>query len=368
MKKKILQITHDLDLGGLQQVIVHLCTYINRDLFDVSVLCLREKGMFATVIENMGIRVFSLDQNLLGVDYFAFVKICRILKNECIDIVHTHNTQPFIDGGLAAVLAGVQTVIHTDHARKYPDKRSYMFAEWLLSHFVYKVIGVSDHTRLELIRYEKMSPRKVVTIPNGIDPSKLEGKIDKKALLKDLNINNRNPVIGFCGRIAEQKGLIYLLQALPAICSSFPEAVVLLAGDGPLRQDLEHRSQEMGIGDKVKFLGTRQDIPSLLKVFDVFVLPSIFEGLPMVVLEAMAAGCPVVATDVGGTSTAIDNGKTGILVGPENPGELARGITALLTDRELRNRIIAAAKESVNNNFSAKKMTQRYEQLYLRLI
>ena len=123
-------ITHDLAIGGLQQVVVNLCRTIDRDKFDVSVLCLRALGEFALEVEKLGIKVFFLPQKK-GTDYFSFFKVAKILRREKIEVIHTHNTQPFIDGTIGALLSGVKTIVHTDHARSFPDKRRYMFTEWV---------------------------------------------------------------------------------------------------------------------------------------------------------------------------------------------------------------------------------------------
>src|SRR5512139_4112376 len=144
MKKvRLMQITHDLAIGGLQQVIVNLCRTIDRERFDVSVLSLRHLGEFVPIVEKLGIEVVLLPQKQNSIDYLSFLKVAKILRAKKIDVIHTHNTQPLIDGTLGALLAGVKTIVHTDHSREFPDKRRYMFAEWLLSHFVYKMVGVS---------------------------------------------------------------------------------------------------------------------------------------------------------------------------------------------------------------------------------
>jgi glycosyltransferase involved in cell wall biosynthesis len=158
-KIKLMQITHDLKIGGLQQVVVNICKSIDRNIFDISVLCLRNLGGFVPEIEKMGIKVHLLPKKRNGVDYLSFLKVAKILRDQRVDIIHTHNTQPLIDGTIGALLSGVKTVVHTDHSREYPDKRRYMFAEWLISHFVYKIVGVSEPTSRDLIKYHERDRR-----------------------------------------------------------------------------------------------------------------------------------------------------------------------------------------------------------------
>jgi len=299
-KIKVLQITHDLAIGGLQQVVVNICRTINRDKFDISVLCLRTLGEFVPAIEKMGIEVQLLPQKENATDYLSFLKVARILKEKRPDVIHTHNTQPFIDGTIAAMLAGVKTVVHTDHARSFPDKRRYMFAEWLISHYAYKIVGVSEHTANNLISYEKISKDKLVVIPNGIDGAQFQSPFDPESKKRELGISNTGPIIGLGVRLSEQKGITYLLQAMPALVAEFPSIILLIAGSGPLEETLKSEAEQLGVNNNVHFLGPRLDLNEIIRLFDVYVLPSLWEGLPMVLLEAMAAGLPIVATDVGG--------------------------------------------------------------------
>jgi glycosyltransferase involved in cell wall biosynthesis len=366
-KIKLMQITHDLAIGGLQQVVVNICRSINREKFDVSVLCLRALGEFVPEVEKLGVRVFYLPQKEKGTDYFSFLKVARILRQEQIDVIHTHNTQPFVDGTLGALLSGVKTIVHTDHARDFPDKIRYMVAEHLMSYFAYRVIGVSEHTTANLVHYEKISPRKIMTIENGLDGSRFQIEIDRPAKRKELGIKGSGPIIGLGVRLTEQKGITYLLQAMPEIIKAVPDVTLVIAGDGTLKNKLRHEAETLGIKEHILFLGSRLDVPQLLKLFDIYVLPSLWEGLPMVLLEAMAARCPIVATDVGGVSNMITDGKNGILVEPENPRRLANEIVTLLTNSELRQRLVENGARKFNADFTADRMTKKYEKLYQRM-
>ncbi len=360
-----MQITHDLAIGGLQQVVVNICRSIDRDKFDISVLCLRELGAFVPEVEALGIKVHFLPQPEKGTDYFSFLKVAKILRQEKIQVIHTHNTQPFVDGTLGALLSGRRiTIVHTDHARDFPDKRRYMFAEWLMSHFAYKVVGVSEHTSRNLIKYEKISPSKVITIPNGIDGSRFEIEIDKHKKRKELGIRDSGPVIGLGVRLAEQKGITYLLQAMPRIIRACPDITLVVVGEGELKASFQHEASELGIENHVLFPGPRLDIPELLKLFDLYVLPSLWEGMPMVLLEALAAGCPVVATDVGGVSRVIEHEKNGLLVAPRDPEALAAAVIKLLSDENLREKFIKNGLAKFRQQFSAEIMTRKYEQFY----
>jgi glycosyltransferase involved in cell wall biosynthesis len=366
-KIKLAQITHDLRIGGLQQVVVNLCRTIDRERFDIIVICLRALGAFVPEVERMGIKVKLVPQKQNGTDYFSFLKLANILKEEKIEVIHTHNTQPFFDGTIAGLLAGVKTIIHTDHARNFPDKRRYMFAEWLVSHFAYKIVGVSDHTCHNLVYYEKIPENKIITIMNGIDLTRYKIEIDRQKKRAELGLNRKGPIIGLAVRLVEAKGVRYLLEAMTDVVPLFPDITLLIAGDGPLQDELKKMSVALGIEERVLFTGSRLDIPELLKLFDIYVLPSVSEGLPMVLLEAMAAGCPIIATEVGGVPMAIHDGQNGSLVKPKDPKALSSEIMRLLSNKDVGKRYSENAVRLAQEKFSAEAMTRSYERLYLRI-
>jgi glycosyltransferase involved in cell wall biosynthesis len=362
---RLAQITHDLAIGGLQQVVVNLCRTIDRERFDVIVVCLRALGAYVPEVERMGIRVRLVPQKQNGTDYFSFLKLANILKEEKIEVIHTHNTQPFFDGTIAGLLAGVRTIIHTDHARNFPDKRRYMFAEWLMSHFASKIVGVSEHTSRNLMKFERISAKKIVTIPNGIYGSQYKIVVDKEKKKKELGIKGNGPILGVGVRLTEQKGITYLLKAMPKVIREFPDATLVIAGQGPLEPQLKREAVELKVKDNVFFLGPRLDMPEILKLLDIYVLPSLWEGLPMVILEAMASGCPIIATDVGGNSTAIQNRSNGSLVKAKDAQELSMEIIKLLRDKELRVKYVTNGTKIFDEKYSAEIMTKQYEELYL---
>lgn len=362
---RLVQITHDLAIGGLQQVVVNICKSIDREKFDISVLCLRSLGDFASAVEQLGIRVYSLKPKNDDTQYLAFFQIAKFLREHRAQVIHTHNTQPLLDATPASLIAGRQTIIHTDHARDFPDKKRYMVAEWLMSHFVYRIVGVSEHTSKNLMKYERISADKIVTIPNGIDETTYDIEIDIDKKKGELGISAKAPVIGLGVRLTAQKGITYLLNAMPTVIRWFPAIALVIAGEGPLYNELQRETWALGIQDHVFFIGPRLDMPEVLKVFDLYVLPSVWEGLPMVLLEAMAAGCAIVATDVGGNRTPVQHGVNGSLVPAREPESLSAEIIRVLADRELRQGYVQEGRKMVSENFSARAMTRKYEELYL---
>lgn len=363
---RLMQITHDLAIGGLQQVVVSICRNIDRDRFSVSVLCLREKGELAPELEGMGIPVFLLPRKRYGTDYFSFLKVAALLRREKTEVIHTHNKQPFIDGTLGGMIARSKTIIHTDHGRTFPDKRRYLFAEWVMSHFVYRIAAVSDKTGEDLIRYEKIRRNKIITVPNGVDQRLFEGRIESEAKKGEIGISGRYPILGIGARLVEIKGIEYLLGAVSELRERYPGILLVIAGTGPCEERLKNLAGELEISDHVAFLGPRRDMHELLRVFDMYVLPSLSEGMPLALLEAMAAGCPVVATKVGGVPDIIADEYNGVLVAPRDKEALAKAIRDMMDDDEKRNRFRERGLLLYERNYSAAAMTKRYERLYLR--
>lgn len=362
---RLMQITHDLNIGGLQQVVVNLCRAIDRKKFQVSVLCLRDLGPLTSEIEQLGIKVILLPQKEKGTDYFSFFKVARILRQERIQVIHTHNTQPLVDGTLGAILSGGrQRIIHTDHAREFPDKKRYMFAEWCMSHFVYKMVGVSEETTENLRRFEKIPRRKLLTIENGTDGSRFQISIDKQTKRKELGIPDAGPIIGVISRIEKVKGINYLLQCMTRVISEFPDITLLVVGEGSEKANLERQAKEAGIEKHVIFTGERQDIPEILQLLDIYLLPSLSEGLPMGLLEAMAAKCPAIASAVGGIPQVVKDGESALLTEPGQPESIAQVVVRCLKDEDVRVKLQNNAFEVFSGKFDVTSMSRQYMELY----
>lgn len=363
---RVLHIVNTMCIGGLQRVVETLCEATNPDRFEVSVLCLGQVGDIGKEMRARGFRVDGLpDSDPDEPDRLAPLKVFKYLKQYPADVVHTHNTQAMMEGIAPAFGARVPVRIHTDHARLYPDRTAYILAERYLSHLTTKVVAVSDHTAEELRTHQKISDRKLVTIPNGIDASAYVGQFDVAAKKRELGLPENGPVIGLAARLAEQKGLIHLLEAMPVLQSRFPDLHLLIAGEGELEASLKQSAVELGVDGQTHFLGPRRDVPELYAAMDLFMLPSYWEGLPMAILEAMAAGLPVVGCDVGGVATAVRPGINGLLVEPGRPDDLAEATTELLLDPNRMTQFGEAASKIFQETFSAEPMARAYERLYV---
>lgn len=314
----------------------------------------------------MGVPVLVLPASK-QVDYFSFLKVARVIKSMKPDILHTHNSHAFIDGTLAALVAGQTMVVNTDHARNYPDKKRLLLFERVCAGFAREIVAVSDHTRNQLSEYSRIPKDKIKIIPNGIDPSNYDIDVDTESKRRELGISDFSPVLGLGVRLSRQKGIEYLLEAMPALVLQFPRIVLLIAGKGEMEQELRQKSERLGIAQHVRFLGARMDWNEILHLLDAYVLPSVWEGMPLAILEAMAAKRPIVATSVGGVPSVIENNRHGLLVPPKNANQLANAISALLRDGAFSKRLAENSRQRFFERFTVEKMISAYEQLYLRM-
>lgn len=366
---KVLQVTHDLRPGGLQRVVIDLAAGLKRLGHEAHVCSLRGSGPLAPEVRARGLTLWNMPWPERGVDRALFLKLMRVMRQEDFDVVHTHNTHAFLDGGLAALLAGVRGRIHTDHARSFPDKLRYMALERIMSLGYHKVVGVSEHTAANLRHYEGISASRLAVIENGIDGAWYRAerdRLDRAALRKAAGLERFSRVIGLGVRLEEQKGIVHLLAALPEILRRHPDIALAVAGTGSLETDLRARSLELGLGDHVRFLGGYPQLTAFYPLLDVFVLPSLWEGLPLCLLEAMSLSLPIVATAVGGVPGLLADGRSARLVPPADPAALAAAVNALLDDFPAAEALGREARRTFDERYDSSVMVRAYLDLYRR--
>jgi glycosyltransferase involved in cell wall biosynthesis len=363
---RLLQVVPSLAIGGLERVVETLTRTVDRDRFEVAVACLREKGPFAEGLESEGFEVHVTSPTPGHPSRWAFRALRHFIREWGPDVVHTHNTEAFLEGAMASVGSGVTTLVHTDHARDFPDKWRYMAAERLASTVAYRVVGVSEATTENLHRYVRIPRKKLITIENGVDGAPFRTAVDRSGARASFGIDAGQPVIGLAARLETQKGIDYLLQALPAVLTAVPDCLLLIAGTGSQEGELRRETERLGLSEQVRFLGDVHEIAQFLSVLDLFLIPSRWEGLPMALLEAMAASRTVVAATVGGIPGVISHGENGWLVPPGDPEALSAGIITLLSNPALRGGLATSALQTFESRYSAEVMARRYEALYLR--
>ena len=340
MAKTVMQVALSLDVGGLERVILNLVQNASNE-FRLVVCCLEKPGAWADLSPS----VVAFDKRP-GVDCRLFSKIARLARIERVDVIHTHNSTAHLYGAVAGKLAGVK-VLHTEHGKNIGEEaRSFRVNRWA-KRFTDVTVAVSEQIAREALIHERVAPDRLVIVANGIC-------VDQFSLPR--NANGRR--IGAVGRLVREKNYPLLLSAF----NSIPNAELVLVGDGPLRGELERQA-----GPLVRFLGQRTDVAALLTGFDVFAVSSSTEGMSIALLEAMAAGCPIVATAVGGNVELIEHEVTGLLVPPNDETALRAAIERLLDDRALATRLGRAASDISRQRYSVATMTRRYEELWRRL-
>jgi glycosyltransferase involved in cell wall biosynthesis len=295
-------------------------------------------------------------------------RLYRLLRREKFAAVLAFTHHASLLGLPLAWLAGVPVRLagHRGSIQDIPRWMTRLHA-WMVNRGIATLmVAVSERVRLKAIEEEGILPERVVVIQNGIIPPPGAGFSDaeRRSARERLGVPTDFLLALTVGRLAEQKGHAYLLRAVPLVLQRFSNIIFLLAGDGPLRPDLEGEARQLGIGDAVRFLGTRSDVPYLLRLADLFILPSVSEGMPVALLEAMMVGLPVIASQVEGVDEIVQDGQNGLTVPLADPKALSQAILRLALDAEMRQRLGAQAKSSVESRFTLEAMCDRYLELF----
>jgi glycosyltransferase involved in cell wall biosynthesis len=365
---RVMHLSDTLQFGGLERIISNVAACLDPKVYEFSACALDADGVFGEEIRAMGLPVFVLGKKR-GVDISLPLALYRLFRTERIDILHTHNFSPLLYAAIPARLAGVKVLVHTEHARtKFPDAKRRMVAERWLSYVVDIITAVSPQVKRDLVDYEKISPDRVQLIWNGIDTAPVASSVNLPDLRRALGIVRESHIVGVCCRLTAQKGVIHLLRAVPAILAKHPDTVFLVVGDGDLRGELEQAAADLRFPGKVIFTGFRSDVSDILRILDLYVLPSLYEGTPLGLLEAMLARKVVIATKVGSNSEIIEDGISGRVVEPGCPDQLADAINDVLSNPGERERMAGLAYERVRSKFSLDRMMGEYDILYQTLL
>ena len=360
----VLQIINSFDAGGAERVAMNLAVHLNPSRYRSFMCAIDGMGAYWEEIKDKDVEIVSLNKGP-GFKMAISWKLAKYIKKNEIDIITTHNYSPLLYGRLACMFAKVKVFIHVDHVRDFEvAKKRSIGNDRQLTASINKVVAVSEDLKRDLMKYEKLPANRIDVIINGIDQNKYDVVIDIEEQKRKLEIGSDKMIIGTCARLSEQKGLIYLLQAVRDILKHRSDFCVLIVGDGPLRGSLESAAEEYRISEYIKFLGYRDDIPALLQLMDVYVLPSVFEGLPLSLLEAMAAKRAIIATRVGDNEKVLDDGNNGLLVPSRSALSLQENIERLLDNAQLRRKLGDEAYKDFYNNYTIETMIDKYEALY----
>ena len=317
----------------------------------------------------LGYRVFPMGRSFLDVRVLG--PLVRQLRREPPDILHCHLLRANLYGRLAGRLAGIRNIINTIHGvDEYVTSsdlisHSLRLVERLSAGWISQYVAVSENARRAVIKHLKIAPGKVSTILNALDLAPFQGGSPSgKSVRKELGLNPDAIVVGAVGRLAPLKNFASLVQWLGELSTIFPQVQLVIIGEGEERQFLENLIARLNLRDTVRLPGFRADIPRLLAALDIFAFPSLSEGLSIALLEAMAAGLPCVATDVGGNAEAVVDGRTGFVVSPEDAAGFKTALIRLLKDGELRKKLGEAGKKRAFALFNPKRLAAQYAELY----
>ncbi len=374
MPVRVCMVVNNLDVGGLEKVVLSLLRHLPRDEVEPSLVCLSGPGRLYGEVELPQEQRLVLDKApRLGLAEklrapALMARIARFLRDRRVDVVHPHNLAPLLFGGIPARLLGPgrPRVVYSEHNQIYrADERARRrFRRYV--RLADAVVAVSHDLRRTLVDGLGVSPP-VRVLHNGIDASAFPDA-DGTAVRRELGVRDGEFVVGTAVVISEQKGIRYLLDAARIARAADPTVRFVIGGDGPLRAELERTAASLGLGNGVRFLGYRRDVPRLVAAMDSYVLPSLWEGLPLALLEALAGGKPIVATRVGGNPEVVEDGENGLLVPPRDPAALAGAVLALRRDPQMRERMRRNNVEKFARCFGVAPMVAAHVGLYRELV
>jgi len=374
-KIKVAHIITQLEIGGAQENTLYTVTHLDPQVYDCFLISgkgglLDEKAV--SVLGSKAIFVSSLVRLVHPwKDLVCLFVIYRLCRKEKFDLVHTHSSKAGILGRWAAKLAGVKKIVHTFHGFGFNDfqkpwiKWVFIWAERITAVITSKMVVVSSENIKKALACKIGTPGKYIVIHSGIKVQDyLTLTIDKAIARKKIGLAENVPVVGMVACFKPQKAPLDFIRIAQLVKIKVPQVKFILVGDGNLRPAIEDLIKNLSLENTVLLLGWRDDVPALIKLMDVCVLTSLWEGLPRVILEAFVSGIPVVATPADGTREVIKDGLTGFLVEFHDLDSFAEKITACLEDPEKSKKVIENAAKLVTGSFNIEIMVQEIAHLY----
>ena len=381
-KYKILRIIARLNIGGPALHVIILNSELDPDTYISQLVTGREspaEGNMLELAEEKNVRPIVIDA--LGREIFfrddlkALVNLIRMIRREQPDIVHTHTAKAGFVGRLAAKLTGVPVIIHTFHGHVfhsyfgYLRTKFFLWLERLLAKFTDVIITVGEQQRREIIGYKIAEPEKVISVPLGLDLKPfVRAGANPELLLGELGLESGTQLVGIVARLVPIKNHLCFLRAAQIVAEKTDNVRFLIIGDGELRNHLEKKTRKLGLESRVIFMGFQHNLTKIYSGLDVVTLSSFNEGLPVALIEAMAAGKPVVSTDVGGVRDLILDGDNGLLVPSNDHRALAKAILYLLAKPSRRTMMGEAGRRKAYPLFDKNRLLEDIDHLYRGLL
>lgn len=363
----VMLLASSLWIGGAEAVIQHLALSLDRSRFRVLVCYLKDRGHIGDMIAEAGVNIVGVRRpGDSPVDYLSFLKLWRIIRDAGIDVVHSHTTHGLTDACLCKIFRPRLRVVHTFHFGNYPHTRmKHIWLERIFSRIADRLVAVGEFQRRQIVAVHRVAPRRICVIHNGVS---LPGRANGTSLRQRLGAGERI-IVGTIATMIPQKGLADLLTVAKSIKDSGRNVLFVIVGEGHLRLGLELERRRLGLEDTVVLTGWITDAAAhALPAFDIFFQPSLWEAMSVVILEAMAAGLPIVATRVGENPAVLEEGLTGFLVPPGDTVAMSVVLRNLIDDPALRERLGKAARRAVERKFTVDHMARSYQQVYGEMI
>jgi glycosyltransferase involved in cell wall biosynthesis len=366
----VCQLLHGLRVGGAEVLAARIARRLG-DEFRFVFVCLDELG--GTLGEGLmaeGYPVHVVGRRP-GIDWRCSWRLAPLLRRHHVALVHAHLFTPFFYGALARLLYARPPILFTDHGRPFPDhpNRKHLLANRVLLQRRDRVVGVGQAVREGLIRNEGFPAARVGVVYNGIDlPAFAGAAADRAAVRQELGLTEDEFAVLQVARLVPDKDHVTAVRAMERVVRERPDVRLLVVGEGPELPTIQDAVARLGLHCHVRLLGLRTDVPRLLAAADLFLLSSVTEGIPLTVIEAMAAGLAVVSPDVGGVSEVVVHGETGGLVPARDPDALAAMVVMLADIRSMRNRMGRAGRERAEKRFSETTMVAEYRRLYREML
>ncbi len=372
-KLKILYLINNLTIGGAETLLLATIKQLNPNHFDVYVCTLLKNGNLLYKDFEQHSKIYSLNMRSFH-DIIGLYRLVKYIKYNNFDIVHTHLCYADTYGQLASCFFTKPIYISTFHLcdlwKEGKTLKHYLrikFENILIRRFK-KIIAVSNPVRDFAIKYQKFPNDKIITILNGVVVDAFRrNDIQVNYIHKELNLSSDTVLYGTIARLDQQKGHAFLIHAYDKIKHEVPNLKLIFIGDGIERQEIQALINKLNLSDNIYILGFRQDIKEILSSIDVFILPSVNEGLPISLLEAMSNSLPVIVTDVGGISTVVRNNIDGYIIPPQNINILSEKMKILYSNIDLRIKMGNNSFERIKEDFSLDKYLRQLEELYINL-
>ena len=328
-----------------------------------SIIGLMKDGWLNRVLSGLGYETLILPHRR-SIDFEFARNLISVIKRKNIDVLHAHEFAMNAYGSMASTITGVP-IVTTIHGKNYYGERLRRRLAYRFVSRHSKMVAVSNDIADYLMKTIGICAKNIITIHNGVRIDRFEKDESARNRIREtLGLSDDQPLLGTVGNLYPVKGHTYLIKATAIIKKTVPNVKTIIAGRGDLLDRLKGEASGMGLEKNIEFLGYREDIPQLLQAMDIFILPSLSEGTPLSILEAMASQKPIVATDVGGLSEIVKNGETGFLVPSKDPESLAEKILLVLENRELAEKIVAEARKKIVKEYDLNNMVKRYVHLY----